>query len=83
MYYGSFPRKLEMFLEQLSLLIVITPTPHPPLPHSCKNAFPDSDIHATQMKNSDKTHRTSLDALARGFGEEKKGNYHASKSDFR
>lgn len=80
MYYGSFPRKLKMFLEQLSLLIVITPTPPP---HSYKNAFPDGDIRVTQIKHSDKTHRTSLDALARGFGKEKKGNYHASKSDFR
>ena len=53
MYYGSFPRKLEMFLEQLSLLIVITP---PPLPHSYKNAFPDGDIgdiRTTHMKHSD------------------------------
>ena len=33
--------------------------------------------------NSDKTHRTFLNALARGFGKERKGNYHASKSDFR
>lgn len=83
MYYGSFPRKLEMFLEQLSLLIVITPTP--PLPHSYKNAFPDGGIHVilSERKHSDKTHRTSLNALARGFGKEKKGNYHASKSDFR
>ena len=72
--------------QDVSRTAIITyryhPQPPPP-PHSYKNAFPDGDIRATQMKHSDKTHRTSLDALARGFGKEKKGNYHASKSDFR
>ena len=73
-----------MFLEQLSLLIVITPTPPPSFPiPTKKNAFRVVVLMLFSAKgNSDKTHRT-LNALARGFGKERKGNYHASKSDFR
>ena len=83
---------MGFFLEKardVSRTAIIThryhPHPPPPLPHSYKNAFPDGGIHIilSERKHIDKTHRTSLNALARGFGKEKKGNYHASKSDFR
>ena len=72
-----------MFLEQLSLLIVIIPTPPPfPIPTKMLSRMVVFMLFSAKG-NSDKTHRTSLNALARGFGKEKKGNYHASKSDFR
>ena len=74
-----------MFLEQLSLLIVITPTPPPSFPIPTKKMLSRMVVlmSFSAKGNSDKTHRTFLNALARGFGKERKGNYHASKSDFR
>ena len=84
---------MGVFLEKardVSRTAIITHRYHPhPSPHSFpiptkKNAFRVVVLMLFSAKdNSDKTHRTSLNALARGFGKERKGNYHASKSDFR